>query len=739
MDAMESGLLIRGQHTDGRSLARRVALSLPLLLVFLAFPSLADDSTPWTLQGGLSGGQASAIALDPISANNIYALVPSQGIYRTTDGGAKWSLAYAGVDLLCLVIDPLQPKTLYAAASNNKVVKSVDGGSTWQDASTGIPLSTMDTGNSEQMTVDPVNEGTVYLITWNSGVYKSTDGGGQWHAINTGIDSHSSNDLIQPAAGIMSLTVDSANPQWLYLTATAFPDVGTGVPSLALAGVYKSVDGGGHWSQVLSGQETYGLAVQPGNDQNLFASTNDKLYISTDGGAHWSATDGLAFANVLLIDPSNAQKMWLGSSGSLEYSSDGGATWTDPTASSYPVNGLAIDPATGELYAASAGYGVSKSGDDGSTWTPIDDGIHDVPVNQILAGHDGALYLGTKSSGLFRSADAGATWIAIDNGLNAGVQTPAVQVVDDPAGSGLYLVAGFGTFYKSTDEGKSWSQFFIPNTRYFNAVALTPGKPSTIYAAHTLGIVKSTDGGTTWGPTGSGLPGHDDPISIAADPMDSTKVFVGMGAHGLYESTDGGAHWSHVASLDATSIASIAIDPAHSGTIYVSFVGPSTWGIARTTDGGTSWTVSNTGLDPSDSIDYITFDPADSSVLVATAPDSRHIYLSADAGADWVQISNVPLSAAVAGRVVRSSSSTKTPALATVSMDPVHKGMMYGADSSGVVYRLKVSDLVQTFAKSQLSSPPPASSSSGGGTFNILVILGLLGALGLRRHPKWRS
>ena len=63
---------------DGQFFTRRTAALSLTALILAAAPALADDAAPWTLEGGLSGGVATAIALDPSDTNNIYALVPDR-------------------------------------------------------------------------------------------------------------------------------------------------------------------------------------------------------------------------------------------------------------------------------------------------------------------------------------------------------------------------------------------------------------------------------------------------------------------------------------------------------------------------------------------------------------------------------------------------------------------------------------------------------------------------------------
>src|SRR4029077_16210723 len=126
----------------------------------------------------------------------------------------------------------------------------------------------------------------------------------------------------------------------------------------------------------------------------------------------------------------------------------------------------------------------------------------------------------------------------------------------------VYAVASNTGITKSTDGGVSWSaantglhMTLTPTGSYPNVsvLAIDPQNTSTLYAATNsccptvAGVLKSTDGGASWTPTGSGLPstpGGFFPVrSLAIDPQNSGTVYAGT-ALGIYKSSDGGGSWS---------------------------------------------------------------------------------------------------------------------------------------------------------------------------------------------------
>ncbi|MBI2396981.1 MAG: hypothetical protein HYV17_04235, partial [Xanthomonadales bacterium] len=101
----------------------------------------------------------------------------SASIYKTTDGGANWVAASAGIgarlDIRTIVVDRGVPSIVYAAgvgtASNpGSVYRSNDGGMTWRSISIGLPAA-----SATALAIDPFNPSVLHAAT-NTGVWSLT-------------------------------------------------------------------------------------------------------------------------------------------------------------------------------------------------------------------------------------------------------------------------------------------------------------------------------------------------------------------------------------------------------------------------------------------------------------------------------------------------------------------------------------------------------------------------------------
>ncbi len=135
-------------------------------------------------------------------------------------------------------------------------------------------------------------------------------------------------------------------------------------------------------------------------------------------------------------------------------------------------------------------------------------------------------------------------------------------------------------------------------------------------------------------------PEGGDARSLAYDPHDLSRVFLGTSAGELYLSRDGGANWTrfaHLGSGDDYVLDRIVIDPGDPNLIYVA-----AWSIEdkggdlfRSRDGGRTWQTLP-GIHGK-SIRAFALAPSDSRVLVAGALDG--VFRSDDAGETWRRIS----------------------------------------------------------------------------------------------------
>ncbi|MDH3283113.1 MAG: hypothetical protein OEQ13_00090 [Acidobacteriota bacterium] len=160
--------------------------------------------------------------------------------------------------------------------------------------------------------------------------------------------------------------------------------------------------------------------------------------------------------------------------------------------------------------------------------------------------------------------------------------------------------------------------------------------------------------------------------SLARDPNDVNRIWLGAAQGGVFLSSDGGDTWSPVFDGEtALSIGSIAAHPTDSNVVYVgtgeeagggySYDGE---GVFKTTDGGTTWT--NVGLDAVRRIGRVAIDPVNPQrVFVAASgglygrDTNRGLYRSTDGGQTWSQVLYVADDAGVVDVAIDPSDPTR--------------------------------------------------------------------------------
>ncbi|HEX6550587.1 MAG TPA: YCF48-related protein, partial [Gammaproteobacteria bacterium] len=663
-----------------------------------------------SVTGQPNGGLVLKVLVDPVTPSTLYACA-NGGFFKSTDGGASWSLSLSVTNQAYdAAIEPENPSTLYVASDT--IYKSTDAGKTWTAVENGI--GTISSGSEQDyiqhVSVDPVTDGTAYATSLNTGLYKTTDGGKSWSAINTGLTS-----LIGPDTQFGQIVVDPVNPQNLY--------VSVGTSTTSENGIYKSTDGGSHWTAAYTGVYAGDVVVDPHDDTHLFAVINFAVDMSTSSGASgsWTALSASpAGAALVRIDPTNSQNLFVSTGEALYYSTNGGTSWTEgANNTSFTISDIAIDPVTdNNLYISTSGLGLYKSTDGGQTLAESDSGLHGVAgISQMVMGSDGAMYIGSDASGVFKSTDLGVNWSSVNNGLGlTGSVASIYALVEDPQTPATLYAGSPNGLFKTTNGGASWTlQSNGKTDAYTYAVAIDPENSKNVYAGTTSGgVFKSMDAGSSWQSASIGLP-VDLIRSLAVDPTNGNIVYAGTEANGLYRSTDGGAHWSaDNTGLQKLSIRAIAIDPANSQNVYLSLING---GIYKSTDGGNTWAAANTAITQTYLYPSLIVDPTRTATLYAVPFGiGEDMYVTTDAGMDWQAITPFGL-----------ATSPVQVTISAAALDPQHPQNLYGAASDGRIYGFSsvtpttkagsVTTTVNTAASGQLS----ATLSGAGGILDFAI------------------
>lgn len=212
----------------------------------------------------------------------------------------------------------------------------------------------------------------------------------------------------------------------------------------------------------------------------------------------------------------------------------------------------------------------------------------------------------------------------------------------------IYAGTANAGVWKSTDHGVNWS----PKTNDFltggvTSIEIDPTNANTVYAELLSSIYKSTNGGTTWQPTGNAafmvlsLSTRD----IRCKPDQAQTVFAATSG-GLYRTTDGGINWTSVLS---GNMLEIEFHPTHPDTIYAVRANGDKTEFFRSFNNGSSFTQLTTGWPNPNTANgehqrrtelAVTPDAPDKVYALATGSANGGsglygVYVSADLGSTW--------------------------------------------------------------------------------------------------------
>jgi uncharacterized protein (TIGR03437 family) len=252
------------------------------------------------------------------------------------------------------------------------------------------------------------------------------------------------------------------------------------------------------------------------------------------------------------------------------------------------------------------------------------------------------VYLGAAQGGLWRSRDNGATWTPLtDDQPSLAMGAIAIDPTNPNiiyAGTGESHLSG-DSYYgagllKSTDGGTTWMQITGPISASeprqpaflnaaFHTLMVDPTTPSTLYAATTIGLVSSSTGATTFPP---------------------------LGDRGIWKSTDSGMTWRNLNPPNLTALnqsgTDVLLDPLNPRRVFAAMLG---LGIYRSNNGGEpgTWEKLTAGLPDAD-LDRIKLAvgpplaPSTSATLYAAISRASNtrllgVFKSTDGGTTWAQ------------------------------------------------------------------------------------------------------
>ncbi|AYB32520.1 T9SS type A sorting domain-containing protein [Chryseolinea soli] len=461
----------------------------------------------------------------------------NNGVYKSTDGGATWSVAFPDIQNAALyVTDTALLIGGSAVYSYNDVRKTL------VQVGQSLPGAVKD--------FDQVH-GKLFAVS-SAGVYQYDAALKVWVAKNNGItdyDTYFTNDLA---------SVDGA----LFC-------------SMQTYGMYKSIDDGESWTAIYPGSGFFQLLCVKEHNGSLFCAGMYNLFISPDKGVSWTdAIHDLVGASAIIskiefID----NTLFVASTAGTYKLNDGETSWTkidDHVYEAFHYDGT-------NLF-ASDDRGLYRWNDGGKTFVLSNHGVTTATVNDVIlfnnklyAAADGGLYFrapgqsewtlapeldgkivmtfekkgdrlfaGT-SRGLYFTSAGAAYWTLADQGIN-----PSYRIWKLDANADAVFAATDGGVFATYDNGDHWKWLDNSDVNDYQMRNLA-ANDTMLVAVNIRGLYKIRSDSTDWERVDF-LYGKD----ISSVSIVEGEIYATVKDVAVYRSSDYGATWTPLA-MDATT------------------------------------------------------------------------------------------------------------------------------------------------------------------------------------------
>ncbi|HEX3559825.1 MAG TPA: hypothetical protein VHU19_11515 [Pyrinomonadaceae bacterium] len=550
------------------------------------------------------GGRIADIEGVAGNPNLVYVATASGGLFKTTNGGVKWTPLFerqGSMSIGDIALEPGNPDVIWLGAGESAVrnsvsfgdgvYKSTDGGQTWRH------MGLRDSEHVSKILINSRNPDIVYVgavghafgPNEERGVFMTTDGGRTWQKTL----------YIDADHGVADMDIDPSNPNILYAVMWKFRRTPwTHTSGDERGGLFKSVDGGRSWKKLEGGLpkvlgrvgvavaasspnvvyaiteakegtlwrsddrgETWRnvskqtsivsrgfyythVRVDPQNENRVFAVAST-LFLSVDGGRSFRLISGRTHVDfhALWLDSQNPKRMWQGQDGGIAVTYDGGENWE--VVNNFPW---------GQFYQIYADnrepfYYVMGGLQDNGTWTGPSrtrepSGIQNDDWRMISFG-DGFWVLNHPDDpDLYLSESQGGEIVRTD--MKTREQQRVVPYMGDNGGPASEAKYRF-----------NWNSPIVPS----------PHDKNTVYLTGNV-VFKSTDFGKSWaiispdlttndrakqqsagGPVAfenTGAEYHTTIISFAESPLRAGTLWAGTDDGNLQLTNDGGKGWRNV-------------------------------------------------------------------------------------------------------------------------------------------------------------------------------------------------
>ena len=592
-------------------------------------------------------GRCDRIAFHTSNPAIVFVGTPMGGLWKTTNYGTSWTcltsfLPIAGVS--GVVVDWSNPNIIYILTGNGDdqnitatvpgifssagVFKTTDGGVNWRRVT--MPWGSSTNGIAPYQIKQSPRFPNKIVVASSFGLFKSSNGGSTWSTIYTvpctDIDFVPGTDTFyaavlgpinQPIKRINNTTGGITNISFGAAANIPIPTVPnrislavtntTVAANLELVYIFAGPVTGSRVFNGLFKTNSSGFISLKTNTPNLFDLNNDGA-----GGFDQSWYD-----NCIAVKPTDGNTFLTGGAAIFK-SIDGGTTIKN----------------SGSYSEVAARYDLLKY---------VHADIHDLAYNPL----NNYLYV-AGDGGMSYSTDDGATWANISTGLTT-------SMFYDIAGLESNQYAILGGLQDNGNKYRGTNSFDFTHIGAFDGYnsAISPSNTARGYYSANQFLLRTDN-------LGSGIGGGINPVTAAGqwhwrmntDLLNGDFVYASTeNTDSIFTSNNAGASWFRKQLGGGQR--EIINCPSNANRMYIiggiNFPG---WSLRRTDNQGASWTtnlLTNPGL-PSPLTDFasdIEVSPTNSNLVFlsfAGFTAGNKIFLSANAGADWVNITyNLPI------------------------------------------------------------------------------------------------
>lgn len=614
-----------------------------------------------------------ALESDP---NLVFVGAATGGVWKSENAGQTWTPIFDDQEVLsvgAVAVFQDDPTIIWVGTGEayprddhgmgGGVFKSTDGGATW--SLLGLERSE----RIRRILLHPTNPDIAYAAVlgpaWSGGeergVYRTRDGGATWERIL----------FVDERTGAGDLVMDPSDPRVLL---AGMCEAGFGPWSPGSrgpgSGLYRSEDGGDTWVQTTpedgfpSGELGHiGLAVARNRPEVMYALVEagaNVLVRSGDGGRSWAVVNdrmdvgpGLFGPGAIVADPGDEMRV-LALQSRLTGSRDGGRTFQDITGPLHPgVQILWIAPSDPRLMYAGTDGGVYLSRDGGDHWSFVDN----LPVSQfnrvsVDSETPFNVYGGAQENGSWRGpsdvwrlggirADA---WEAVGSGSGSGT---LVDPTDPALGYSTSQEAGLVRFDLRTGERKG-IQPWAPEGIHlrFNGNSPMAGdffQDGVLYYGSQF-VHKTGNRGQSWEILSGDLTGGEPAtlVALAPSPVEPEVIWAGSDDGLVHLTRSGGGDWEEVGRRirgvpEGSWVAHIEASHHRPGMAWVVFDEPRRGNgepyLFLTEDYGRRWRRFGGGQGLPGSVRTLVEDPLSPNLLFAGTESG--LFVSLNQGAGW--------------------------------------------------------------------------------------------------------